>query len=84
LLSFLIIFSSTGIANEPVLPLPVSAWAKISLLSRISGMVCAWTSVGVLNPSACKLSIKLGLNLSSSNVIEVVMVVSLGIIIKGT
>ena len=40
-------FSTIGIPNAAVLPVPVCAWPMRSSPSLSGGIACAWTSVGV-------------------------------------
>jgi hypothetical protein len=75
-LSFLKICSSTGIANDPVFPLPVSACAKISLFSRIMGIVRAWIGEAFSKPRAFRLPISFSLRLNSEKGVEVSIVLS--------
>ncbi len=44
------IFSTIGIPNAAVLPVPVCAWPMRSSPRRRGGMERAWTSVGVSKP----------------------------------
>lgn len=46
------IFCTTGIQYAAVFPLPVRARARISRLSRASGMALAWTRVGRAKPAS--------------------------------
>lgn len=58
-------FSRMGRRKVAVLPLPVTAWARTSLPSRMEGMVLRWMTVGCSKPS-CAQALKRGLLRKSS------------------
>ncbi|MBD64751.1 MAG: hypothetical protein CME62_06065 [Halobacteriovoraceae bacterium] len=49
-----------GITKAPVLPLPVSAWAKTSFLANIVSRVSSWMGDVLINPASCSDSTSIG------------------------
>ncbi len=76
-ISFSINFWIIGIANEPVLPLPVSAWAKISSPARIVSRVISWMGEGWVKPIFSSALIRLGSSLKSvnANILSIVLLI---------
>ena len=80
-MSLLKIFSSTGIANDPVFPLPVSARANRSLPSRMIGIVNSWIGEAFSNPFEVRLFKSFSLRDRSEKGTDVSIVISLFLVI---
>ena len=70
------IFSSVGIMNAAVLPVPFFALANISRPVKATGMVSSWMGEGFSNPAACIPLSRSRLRTKSSNSRPLVAVTS--------